>query len=95
MRFQGIKCFPQVKWHVFGALPCVWLLSNSWRLGVIPSFAKSRFGLNLAVDRSSRYEVEVLLYRGTSLVRNIPPVGPYRSPMPMDIWWSQGGGCFL
>ena len=25
-------------------------------------------------------------YKGTSLTRNIPPVGPYSSPMPTDLW---------
>jgi len=34
-------------------------------------------------------------YRGTSLIRNSAPVGPYSSPMPRDLWWSYGGGCFL
>ena len=27
-------------------------------------------------------------YRGTSLIRNTPPVGTYNSPMPRDLWWS-------
>ena len=26
--------------------------------------------------------------QGTSLMRNIPPVGPYSSPMPRALWWS-------
>ena len=26
------------------------------------------------------------LYRGTSLIRNTPPVGPYSSPMRRDLW---------
>ena len=34
-------------------------------------------------------------YRGTSLIRNNPPVGPYRSPMLKAIWWSWGVGGFL
>ena len=25
-------------------------------------------------------------YRGTSLMRNTPPVGPYSRPMPRDRW---------
>jgi len=25
-------------------------------------------------------------YRGTSLIRNTPPVGPYSSPMSRDLW---------
>ena len=27
-------------------------------------------------------------YRGTSLTRNSPPIGPYSSPMSRDLWWS-------
>ena len=30
-------------------------------------------------DRASQY-------RGTSLIRNTPTVGPYSSPMPRDLW---------
>jgi len=31
-------------------------------------------------------------YRGTSLIRKLPPLGPYRSPMPRALRWSYGGG---
>jgi len=34
-------------------------------------------------------------YRGTSLVRNNPTLGPYRKPMSRALWWSYGGGLFL
>jgi len=34
-------------------------------------------------------------YRGTSLKRNTPTVGHYSGPMPRDLWWSQGVGCFF
>ena len=27
-------------------------------------------------------------YRGTSLIRNSPPLGPYSRPMPRALWWS-------
>ena len=27
-----------------------------------------------------------LILQGTSLIRNTPPVGPYNSPMPGDLW---------
>ena len=27
-------------------------------------------------------------YRSTSLIRNNPPLGPYRRPMPRALWWS-------
>ena len=29
---------------------------------------------------------ESVLYRGASLMRPPPPVGPYSSPMPRDLW---------
>ena len=34
-------------------------------------------------------------YRGTSLIRNTPPVGPYSSLMPRALRWSWGGRQFL
>ena len=34
-------------------------------------------------------------YRGTSLIRNCPPLGPYSRTMPRALWKSQGGGGFL
>ena len=34
-------------------------------------------------------------YRGTSLIRNSPPLGPYRTTMPEILEGSQGGGSFL
>jgi len=35
------------------------------------------------------------LYRGTSLIRNNFPLGPYSRPMSWVLWWSLGGGLFL
>ena len=34
-------------------------------------------------------------YRGTSLIRNSAPLGPYSRNMPRALWWSYGGGLFL
>ena len=34
-------------------------------------------------------------YRGTSLLRNCFPLGPYSRPIPKVLWWSWGGGAFL
>ena len=34
-------------------------------------------------------------YRGTSLIRNCAPLGPYSRNMPRALWWSWGGGLFL
>ena len=31
-------------------------------------------------------------YRGTSLIRNRRPLGPYSRDMPRSLWWSWGGG---
>jgi len=36
-----------------------------------------------------------LVYRGTSLIRNSAPLGPYSRNMPRALWWSWGGGLFL
>ena len=35
------------------------------------------------------------LYRGTSLIRNCPPLGPYIRTMPMALCGTRGGGLFL
>ena len=42
----------------------------------------------------SQYRRE-LRYRCTSLIRNIPHLGPYSRPMPRALRWSYGGGQFL
>ena len=34
-------------------------------------------------------------YRGTSLIRNCLPLGPYSRAMPRALWWFLGGGAFL
>ena len=34
-------------------------------------------------------------YRGTSVIRNTPLLGPYRRTIPSVILWSKGGGLFL
>ena len=31
-------------------------------------------------------------YRGTSLIRKHPTLGPYSRPMPRALWWALGGG---
>ena len=37
---------------------------------------------------------DVPLYRGTSLMRNSLPLGPYSRPVPRNLWWSWEGGLF-
>ena len=34
-------------------------------------------------------------YRGTSLIRNPAPPGPYGRAVTRVLWWSQGEGVFL
>ena len=34
-------------------------------------------------------------YRGTSLIRNRAPLGPYSRNMSRALWWPSGGGLFL
>jgi len=34
-------------------------------------------------------------YRGISLIRNTPLLGPYSRTIPRVLWWSFGGGLFL
>ena len=36
-----------------------------------------------------------IMYRGTSLTRNSPPLGPYSRTKPRALWWSKGGGGVL
>ena len=42
----------------------------------------------------TRIQVEEA-YRVTSLIRNIPLLGPYSRTIPRVLWWSGGGGLFL
>ena len=35
------------------------------------------------------------LYRGTSLIRNSPLLGPYSRTVSRALWWPPGGGLFL
>ena len=39
-----------------------------------------------------RTQPSIHIYRGTSLIRNSNPLGPYSSNMPRALWWSQGAG---
>ena len=39
--------------------------------------------------------MEFMVYRGTSLIRITPLIGPYSRTIPRVLWWSQGGGLFL
>ena len=50
-------------------------------LGLSLSFSPS-LSLSLARSLSANHSFPVRKYRGTSLIRNHPPVGPYSSPMP-------------
>ena len=40
---------------------------------------------------SLKYEPNSTPYRGTSLIKNCPLLGPYSRPVPRALWWSWGG----
>jgi len=48
-------------------------------------------GLGVKLQGDGRPQAE-RAYRGTSLVRNRHPVGPYSRTMPRLLWWPRGGG---
>ena len=54
----------------------------------------STLGLTVIKREKSSPRASHPLYRGTSLIRNRAPLGPYSSRMPRALWWSWGGGRF-
>ena len=44
----------------------------------------STLGLRV-IKKKKKFSV---LYRGTSLIRNSLPLGPYSRPVPRALWWS-------
>ena len=54
--------------------------SNEWTYRV--------FIINTRRHSISAPRVRAGDYRDTSRIRDTPPVGPYDSPMPRDLWWS-------
>ena len=52
-------------------------------------------GEGLEVTAPPQRVCEVGNYRGASLIRNPPLLGPYSRTIPRVLWWSQGGGLFL
>ena len=61
--------------------------------GQLPAIGTLRDSLSSASQRVPHSEESV--YRGTSLIRNQPPMGPYSSAMPRALWRSSGGGRLL
>jgi hypothetical protein len=55
----------------------------------VPLYMVTR-GVRCCPGRREGPEVEVALprYRGTSLIRNTPLLGPYSRTLPRVIWWS-------
>jgi hypothetical protein len=45
----------------------------------------------ICIDATSPPPIDAT-YRGTSLIRNSAPLGPYSRTMPRALWWSYGGG---
>ena len=60
-------------------------------MGKVPLYGRSLFqAVMLTVLWVSPFDVDYTMYRGTSLIRNTPPAGPYSSPKPRDLWRSWG-----
>ena len=49
----------------------------------------------MAIFSAQRSNNFPIWYRGTSLIRNSAPLGPYSGTMPRALWWPWGGGLFL
>ena len=68
------------------------------RLGLGLRFGVESLGFRnreICYYRRGRHVRPAAMYRGTSLIRNRPTLGPYRRPMLRVQGGSQGGGCFL
>ena len=44
---------------------------------------------------TSAAALQIMHYRGTSLIRNSPLLGSYSNTVPRVLWWSWGGGGLL
>jgi len=53
------------------------------------------YTLNPQQSRVREYSLNPEPYRGTSLIRNRPPLGPYSRTMSKGLWWPYGGVIFL
>ena len=73
-----------------GARPCVKVsqVPTSWPTGVPRYLAHvmAYRGTSTLCESVSSAHVSGMAYRGTSLIRNTHPAGPYSSPMPRDLW---------
>ena len=49
-------------------------------------------GIQPSVRRDVSGTHKIAIYRGTSLIRNSAPIGPYGRTILRVIWWSLGGG---
>jgi hypothetical protein len=68
------------------------VVKSPWRRGLV-AFDPAVQPLSPFLFRGREMR-KPLRYRGSSLIRNTPPVGPYSSPMPRELWRSWGSGCF-
>ena len=71
--------------------------TNAARIGWHLCEIDSRFapGLPSGWTEGRAASAAPILYRGTSLIRKRLALGPYSSPMPRALWWSEGGRRFL
>ena len=66
---------------------CVAFADNVWCIGKLSNVLLATQDLATAMEATLTVNMNVAeSYRGTSLIRNTPPVGTYSSPMPRDLW---------
>ena len=46
-------------------------------------------------DPRHKHTVQLYMYRGTSLIRNSRPLGPYSKTLHRALWWPLWGGVVL
>ena len=61
----------------------------------LPAFLKVMSLIAVMFNIQLTFAGSRLVYRGTSLSRNSPPIEPYSRTVPRALWWSYGGGGFL
>ena len=76
----------RIGWHL-------WEIDLRFAPGLPPGWP--RFENAETPQDASSEEIPQDVYRGTSLIRNGAPLGPYSRNVPRALWWSQGGALFL
>ena len=99
-----IRCTSLAPWEFEfpfpGSLTCTFLTPclqkmRSPPLATAAHKGKFRYQNNSSMPQGAAVCNTVGSYRGTSLIRNCPPLGSCSKTMPRTLWWSWGGELFL